>query len=135
MCSTKLNFAACKASYASCPNTWSYRKERAGWWMISPRNKRQPKETQMKSNDQASMTKPIAWESKDWCFSRFHYEFITNPNRSHLLSQKPFSSNLRFFFFFFFYLQWYCRGFSRDLTQLLPYTPHKHLILVKWSLR
>ena len=98
---TRLNFVARKASDACCPNTWWCGKERARHWMISPRNKREPRESQMKSNGQASMREPIVWESKDLCFSFFLYKFITNPNRSHLLSHQPHSSNLRFFFFFF----------------------------------
>ena len=93
---TRLNFAARKAFDAYCPSTWWCKKERAGCWMISLRNKRQPEETQMKSNDQASMREPIVWVSRDWCFSLFLYKFVTNPNMSHLLSHPPHSSNLHF---------------------------------------
>ena len=93
---TRLNLAARTASNAYCPIMWWCRKERAGYWMISPRNKREPKEKQMKSNGQASTREPISWESRDWHLSLFLYKFVTNPNRSHLLSHKPLSSNLRF---------------------------------------
>ena len=120
---TRLNFVAHKASDAYCPNTWWCGKERAGCWMISTGNKRKPKETQMKSNGQASMREPIACESKDWCFSLFLYKFDTNPNRSQLLSHQPFLL-IFIFFLFSFNLQRYCRGFSRDLTRPLPSTPH-----------
>ena len=92
----RLYFAARKVSNAYYPSTWWCGKEKAGCWMIFPRNKREPKDTQMKSNGQALMREPIAWESKDWCFSLFLYKFDTNLNRSHLLSHQPLSSNLHF---------------------------------------
>ena len=61
----RLNFAARKVSDAYYPSTWWCEKERAGCWMIFPRKKREPKETQIKSNGRALMREPIAWESRD----------------------------------------------------------------------
>ena len=92
----RLNFVARKVFDTYYPSTWWCEKERVGCWVISPRNKRQPEETQMKSNGQASMREPIVWASRDWCFSLFLYKFVTSPNKSHLLSHPPLSSNFHF---------------------------------------